>query len=370
MTLLDNRVSDLCAGYDEICDAHIRLKRKWRDRLLMAYGQKRLTYDAARKEYLNHLHTVRRQVQRGLPVTGGMVILAILLLFLNAWVIKNSLIQLVAFFLIGIGLLAGFGLAMLWVWQMTQHPQPPPHPLHSNLIPPLLPSWKRALQGQLPPVMEYDGAAGEYAFVRQLQQGLNDSHYIIYRLQQKQGDDVDVTVVGPGGVWVFEVKYWSGAIMWQDGQWQRQQTYYESGGTRATKNPVVTQPPDEQWQRMASDVAKSIRVRAPQLVSRFLTGIRAQGGVVFTHEKATYHIASGCPVAWGTPSTWVRQIATAPRIPGWDERVTFTVLDALLTRHHQVVKPAALKSLQAIGKRLVDQAETSLAAWVEEQPQH
>lgn len=53
---------------------------------------------------------------------------------------------------------------------------------------------------------------GEHDFVRQLQRVLDSSHYIIYRLQQKRSDDIDVTVVGPTGIWVFEVKYWAGSI--------------------------------------------------------------------------------------------------------------------------------------------------------------
>ena len=364
MTLLNNDVSDICSGFDEIVNAHVGLKEKWRDPLMAAYGQKRLNYHAARKEYQLRGEALKQQTHRGLALIGMLFFLALLAFFIDFWFLGSGVVIGFGLPLAGIGVLTGLYLVWKRRQYKSQSPQPPPHPLQTNLIPPLFPVWKQALRGQLPSNKAYDGAEGEHDFVRQLQRTLDSSHYIIYRLQQKRGDDIDVTVVGPTGIWVFEVKYWSGSIMWQDGQWRRQQTYYETGGVPVTKNPVVKQSPDEQWQRMAVDVAKSVRIHAPQLVSRFLTNIRSQGGIVFTHPNATLHIAAGCPCEWGNISKWTPKLMNAPRIKGWDERTTFVILDILLTRHHQVTPTTSQKSMYTVGKRLIQQKEADLMTWI------
>jgi len=364
MTLLNNNVSDICSGYDEIMNAHVRLKEKWRDPLMAAYGQKRLKYNQARKEYQSRGEALKRQARQSLAFVGLLFFLAVVAFFVDFWFLDSGILMGLGLPLAGIGVLAGLYVTWKWWRYKSQVPQPPAHPLQSNLIPPLLPIWKQSLNGRLPSNKEYDGADGEHDFVRQLQRVLDSSHFIIYRLQQKRGDDIDVTVVGPTGIWVFEVKYWAGSITWQDGQWRRQKTYYETGGVPVTENPVVRQGPDEQWRRMAADVAKSIRNHDLQLVSRFLTNIRSQGGIVFTHPKATYHIAADCPCEWGNILHWTRKLASAPRIKGWDDRTTFLVLDALLTRHHQVMAVASQKSMYEVGKRLIRQEEEDLAAWI------
>jgi len=40
------------------------------------------------------------------------------------------------------------------------------------------------------------------------------------------------------------------------------------------------------------------------------------------------------------------------------------VLDALLTRHHQVMATVSQKSMYEVGKRLIWQEEADLAAWI------
>ena len=357
MTLLNDQVTHVRAGYDEISDAPLHLKRQWRSRLLAAYSQKRQVYAEANAAYQARFQVFERRTWEGLIIVGGLLILATLAFLINTWMGSHA-VRTVGIWLLTGGCLAALPLALLRAWYWRQRPQPPLHPLHANLFPPLLPAWKQALIGQLPSTTADFGAIGEYDFIHHLQQKLDDSHYIISRLRQKQGDDVDVTVVGPSGLWVFEVKYWSGRIVWQNGQWQHEKNHRNNASPS-----IITQPPDEQWRRMTADVARSIQYRAPQLVSRFLTHISAKGGVVFTHKEATYAIAPGCPAAWGNIATWERRLVSAPKVPGWDERVTLTVLDALLARHHQVVEPGTPKSMHQVSQQLVAQTEKRLASW-------
>ncbi|MBE2221983.1 MAG: NERD domain-containing protein [Anaerolineae bacterium] len=364
MTLIDNRVSKLCSGYDIVVNAHVRLKEEWHDRLLLAHTQKRIGYDKAHEEYLKRQQDIKKQTPEWLVLSALLFILALFAFLIDAWEIGKGYGTAVGLLLLGSSFLTGLYLVFIWLRHKSHRPQEPVNPLQAGLISPLLPKWKSELNGHLPSQLEYHGAEGEYAFVRHLQRHLDNSHYIIYRLQQRRGDDVDVTVVGSSGIWVFEVKFWAGTVTWQNGQWRHEKTYYEKSGVLATEKHIVKQGPDDQWRRMADDVAKSIRTHASQLVSRFMPGIRTQGGIVFAHETATYHIASNPPVAWGNMSKWSQEIRRAPRIPGWDERTTFIVLDALFTRHHQVVATNSEKSMYVVGQRLIQQTEKGLEAWL------
>lgn len=368
MTLLNNHSSEILAGYDVAQNAERRLLRQWRERLLAAYAQQRIPYDIERRVYRQRFHQYKIRALTGFAVIGGVYVIAVFLLMIGSTTTDRQTAQR----LLAIGgnlflysFLITVVLGLLWLWfAKFAAPSPPQHPFKANLIPPIYPQWREELMGKLPTVREYEGAAGEYSFIRRMQQTLDESHFILYRLQFKHGDDVDVAIVGPKGIWVFEVKYWSGKIIYHNGQWSRVQTYYETGGIQATKRPEVKQAPDEQWQRMAEYTAKTLRIQAPWLVSRYLTGLRIQGGIAFTNSNGEYNIAHGCPTEWGDIRHWVHRMSTAPAIPGWDERTTFAVLDALLKRHHQIQSVTNSHSMKAHAHQLVGHAESDLAAWV------
>lgn len=74
------------------------------------------------------------------------------------------------------------------------------------------------------------GDVGEEKFYRHLTQSLPDDHVSIRGILVKQGLDVDLLVVGPTNVWVFEVKHWSGTITCRNGNWRRSKPYYAHGG--------------------------------------------------------------------------------------------------------------------------------------------
>jgi hypothetical protein len=210
---------------------------------------------------------------------------------------------------------------------------------------------------------ENDGAIGEHQFVRELQRHLSTDYVIARGLQQNFGEDVDVIIVGPKGVWVFEVKYWSGTIFWRNGEWRREKTYYQPGGQQVTELERVSQPPDEQQQRVAADVKKTLQRHVPELVERFPQGLLAGGGLAFTHRDAKYHIDQGLPVYWGTTRGWINHLAKVPQIPGWRKLDTLIALDALLERHQQVsgIQP---RSMKAYARQLTHQTEKQLKAQI------
>ena len=226
--------------------------------------------------------------------------------------------------------------------------------------------WQEKLCGRLPAEMPYDGAIGEYQFVRRLTRSPAESSFVIYRLQQRPGDDLDVTVVGPKGVWVFEVKYWSGTIGWRNGRWFRVKSRRGAGGARAPEPVEVGQPPDQQWRRMTHEVEQTLRFRVPWLVARLPSLTRIRGGVVFTHPGASYDVAPDCPFEWGPIVYWVQQLGRAAVVPGLNERVVLQVLDALLARHREVAETGALLSMDVHAARLVQETEARLAEWVQD----
>lgn len=337
MILVNNGVADLVAGYDRILQANSELPH-WRHRLLEAYAQRRKVYDAARYAH-------RRQMTGLIPAT----------LLISFGLVGLSFFLRCCFMgLAGMALLTVF-----WLWRaVLGQPRPPAHPLQSGLLNSLLPRWREGLRGELPRELPYEGAPGEYNFVAHLQALPGNDSYIIYRLRQQPGDDIDVVVLGPQGVWVFEVKYWSGRIAWHDGQWEHSKAYYIAA--------PIDQPPDQQWRRMADEVAETLRRHVPELMARWPALSEMQGGLVFTHPRATYDIARDCPVAWGDIHSWSRWLVMAPTIPGLDERCILQVLDALLDRHRQVSENQVTRSMYIYAKQLVEQAEARLRAWIEE----
>jgi hypothetical protein len=215
--------------------------------------------------------------------------------------------------------------------------------------------------------MPYEGARGEYDFVRHLRRLRSVDGYLLYRLRQNYGDDIDVTFVGPKGIWAFEVKYWSGTIGWRNGRWWREKSYYKPGGVPTTEEKEITQDPDRQWRRMADDIVQTLEFHASDLLRRVSVLSHVRGGLVFTHPDASYEIASGSPFAWNTIRGWGRELANARAIPGMDERTVFQVLDTLLERHNEVSGVHKVRSMDVHAQALIQDAEAGLRKWVRDE---
>ncbi|MBC7251483.1 MAG: NERD domain-containing protein [Anaerolineae bacterium] len=361
MILVDNRLTNLVRGYDRVRKADVHLRSEWRHHLLAAYARRRTVYDSARVRHRQQMAGFNPKVVIGLVVSSLVCLLGLVL---------ESASVCSGFLLMAAGATSGGLLIIAWLWRaIISAPKRPQHPLHGDLkarlFPHLLPLWRQKLRGRLPAHKPYEGATGEHNFVRRLQRLGDDASYIIYRLQQRPGDDVDVAVVGPKGVWVFEVKYWSGRISYRHGRWSHVKSYYKAGGFLVTESKEVEQPPDRQWRRMAGDVAETLRRRAPNLVAALPVVAEIKGGLVFTHPDAAYDIARDCPCAWGDIAGWIRHLGNAPVIAGLSERVVLRILDVLLVRHQQVCEGGVLVSMDAYAAELVQKTEARLREWCE-----
>lgn len=231
--------------------------------------------------------------------------------------------------------------------------EPPEHPLHGDLkaqlLGSLLSDWHQCLEEPWVPE-DRPGDIGENALVNLLQQMDSPGCFFVHGLRQRQGDDVDVTVVGPIGIWVFEVKLWRDKIEYYNGTWHYDPPHLER-----------KQPPDKQWARMAKDVKNALLGHDMFLISRVPEFETIQGGIVFAHPDAHLDIID-CPVKWGKMADWQKRLGNVAPSPQVNEGDVLAVLDALLTLHHGV-ELRGIRSMQGSAQQLVQEAEARLEAW-------
>ena len=188
-----------------------------------------------------------------------------------------------------------------------------------GIYPDLRIAWMEGLCGDLedevPDYPEYfdknekdHGAQGERLFIHRLQEIFDDQSYVLARVMLRPKEDVDVIVIGSKGIWVFEVKHWSGEIYWDDQGWRRVQTYYKRGGVEVTKQPEIRESPDQQWIRAAAQVRERLQDQASEILERYPTLERIRGGIVFTKEDAILKISPSRPVYWGKHNFWIKTL--------------------------------------------------------------
>lgn len=125
-----------------------------------------------------------------------------------------------------------------------------------------------------------------------------------------------LTVVGPSGVWLFEVCNWDGAIVKQDGVWTRVRSRRET--------LTQTDAPDDAW------LARK-QVIESHLPERVGTGSLVQGGLVFTHPKAALDKSRivGNSAPYGPAKAWAERIQQSAPDEGFTLEARLSLLDAL-----------------------------------------
>ncbi len=172
--------------------------------------------------------------------------------------------------------------------------------------------------------------------------------------------DADLVVAGPTGVWVFEVKNWSGEITCRGGEWQRTKTYRERGG-RLVRETQLIRPFDGQWAREAHAVREVLRRGLPDLPD---VSAAVGGGLVFPHPNLTFSEDGSCRAWYGRPESCVELISRSPAIPAYTREVRLRVLDALIEgsdrlHERQGATPWATSSAVELAMRLHEEAVSS-----------
>ncbi len=369
MQIVNTHLSDIASGYKRIRQAEVGLQSKWRSLLLARYAEQRAAYEEELNKYNRHRAEFSRRLRLGVWMASALLILG--LLVLPALILINELgdfrgpLFCFAPILI-LGGLTGWGIiVVLWIWQRDQDkPSPPSDPLKSGVFPPLLPLWKEGLQGELPSKKPHPGATGEYRFISRLQT-LKERYYVLYGIQQRVGEEIDVILVGTKGIWVFEVKYLKGLIRWRDGVWTQIQSVRRLNLRSTEEIREADQPYEDQWQRAKDDVIETIQRNDPELIVGAPDITRVRGGIVFTHPKGRYDIPQGCPFNWGVIPFWIEKLSTVPNQPGMNENSIMQVIDALLKRHHQIVMENQAYSMVDYADLIVQNAEENIRNLVE-----
>lgn len=358
--LVDHRITELVTGLRMLQDQPLKLRQRWRAPLLKAYAVRQAAFRKAQAEHQAKLQSLQK------------ILLWIAGLSMICWGVADLLGEVWGSFATLLLQGGGWGLGgslLLWLYYgIFAAPHSPKHPLREplaqELFPPLYLWWRKGMQGGLAKRSQDMGVQGEVKLILALEARMGERAFLIHRLQQTYGDDVDVLLVSASGIWVFEVKFWSGLIRWRQGQWSRQQSHHERGGMRVTKRPPVHQPPDRQWQRMAADVRKTLQLHAPQLIQRYPAVAQIQGGLAFTCENAQYDIPESAPFAWGRAAAWVNTCAAAPKIPGFTEAQQLRAVEVLLQRHQEVSGLTATRSMVDRARYIIDETEARLRTWI------
>jgi hypothetical protein len=342
MHILNTHLSDIVSGYERIRQSEIDLQSKWRPQLLATYAGQRAAYEEELEEYNQNRSEFSRRLRLGVWMASALLVLG--LLVLPGLILINELgdfrgpLFCFAPILILGGLTGWAIIVVLWIWLRDQEkPIPPTDPLKSGVLSPLVPLWKEGLRGELPSKKPHPGATGEYHFIVRLQT-LEEDFYVLYGIQQRTGEDIDVILVGTKGVWVFEVKYLKGIIRWRDGVWTQIQSVGRLNPRSIQEIREADQPYEDQWKRATEDVIKTIQRHAPEVIATSPEVTRVRGGIVFTHPKGRYDIPQGCTFNWGVIPFWLEKLRTVSIQPGMDEDAIMQVIDALLRRHHQIIK--------------------------------
>jgi len=372
--LISLSLTDLVAGYDYLRASQQELIHKWRQPLLEGYSRQRVIYDRS------NLQVKQNQVQKKRITLVG-ILLTSLLILLGLAALGISLVpgldpewQRILFTASPVLCLSGIAAVLVLggiiLYSPRLHPPiPPQNPLQAasaTEVPALLVNWQKSMQqtlsGEKLEVPPDEGYTGELYLVQSLEQ-LPIHGYILHRLVQKEGDDLDVIAVCQKGIWLFEVKYWKGSIFRNKGQWTKEKTYLGRGGVERTSVRQVSQPPEMQWQRMRDDLIYTLNRQAPGLIKRYPALTQIQGGVLFAHPEAEMFIPPGSGFSWGNLPFWLQKFQEAPPEPLFaDERLTLTVVEVLLRRHQRVLAQPAKCSMLRIAEELVAQADQHINA--------
>jgi hypothetical protein len=377
MKLIDKSIFEIVAGYDDVLQAETQLRAQWRPRLLAAYAQ--------RKEHTGQ--------EEGTPKRKQLLFLAsvlfgVLFLLVGTGLACRGILhprENLLGYCCGGPLLALLGVLIFGAAGFSRRGtrnqstgRVPLHPLRSGIFPDLRTSWMAGLEGELKTEVsdhpdhrnksEKDyGAQGERAFIQRLMEVCCETDFVIARSMQRPKEDVDLILIGDKGIWVFEVKHWSGEIYWDDRGWQRKQTYYERGGVEVTKQPEVSEPPDEQWIRAAAEVSRTLQSQAAEVLELYPELEKVRGGIVFTHEDAVFKFQPGRPTFWGPLNFWIKTLQEIELKVDLDTRSRLQIVDALLDRHHEFAPAGKQRSMRTYAKGVVQETEKQLEAWVQGQ---
>ena len=340
MHIIEKTWVDLHAGYEEILSLEKRLKTDWKRALQVV--QKRDD------------RSVKSRIDRTRKITGYLL-LALLFAFIlfcaGIYYLPELRLQLFVFFcMLGIPvIILGLVLTRIFGGADGTLPGTPPSMEIEQAW------WKRLKPKHF--AGQRSGDRGEIDFLQSLA-FLDDSYVAVWGLltAEKIRSDTDVLLLGPNGIWIFEVKYWKGTVFKQNGSWY---TVPWHG-----KGKTDQRSPDEQWLQQKEEISKTIRIQLPNVSWQ---AELIQGGVVFAHQNSRIGQIDHPQADCGKPRAWHKRINDTKPLKDFTLSRRLQILDALTqyaNRHER--EELTITSARDAANELYDQAVSSLQSYVSE----
>lgn len=339
MHIIEKRWVDIHRGYQTVLSLERRLESDWRRAIQIAHRRSDLTAESR-----------RRQINKFAQIGFLVFLILCAALWAAIYFLPENRGQLLVYFCALT--IAGSLLGAVYMFQRGTTSAKTHAPPSLNI----LSAWWEALKPKRY-VIETHGGGAEVDFLNSL--SFLDDHYVaVWGLltSARVKSDTDVLLLGPNGIWIFEIKYWSGTISRRNGQWSAEHQ------TRASK--TYNKGPDEQWLDQRNEIAKTIRMRLP---SKAWLADLIKGGIVFAHEKAVFGEISGHQAAYGRPEQWRKRIRETKPVENVGLVELLEVLDPLVAYANQhETENLQIASAMDIAKRLYRDRVASLRKYVAE----
>ena len=362
------------AGYRKTKNYRHTLLSKWRPRLLRAYAQKWQAYAQKRDAHLAREKNLKRLLRWLAP--------ALLLLGMSNCLLTSTSFAQLAALLFGGVLLTTLAVLGIWGIEFVSKPKPPLNPLAQSakngfisplkkeLFPDLVPNWRLGLEIPIPTERQVKteaeqtkkwGLIGEFKLISRLSDVLSPETVILHSVMPKPRDDMDVVVIGPKGIWYFEVKYENAEFSWHNGEWQVWKFDHQA------KKPVRSiwkEYPDAQWYRMRAEALENLKTKAPALFTKFPNTVKINGGIVFAHPEVTFDIDPSPPFPYGQPGGWIKKYQSTPNLPEMTPEMILYLTEILLAKHQALNPERQVNSMNAYADAVICRTEQKIQNWL------
>lgn len=222
--------------------------------------------------------------------------------------------------------------------------------------------WKNL--GILP---EPSGDEGVETLLDLLKENLPDSYVAVPEILTsiKKATDTDILLLGPSGIWAFEVKHWYGTVYRENDAWWHTPSSRRIDHRQESGEPK--QGPDEQWNNQAREIMTTLRRRRPDL----LPAVREiHGGIVFSNPGAILDRSNiqGNRAPYGKPSHWLGRIQKTQAVEGFTMANRLRALDALIEyalsiEREEITPVSALKLAEWSHEKVSQELTEFVALW-------
>jgi hypothetical protein len=318
MHSIDRKWTDLAAGYQAIQSFKIKLSGEFGRAVRVGHKQQ---YHKELSEWQK-----KRRVFFSLAAIAPLSIIA---LCLTSFYFREVACVIVYWAVLVLIILGTLGVAGRQYIQEMVNGKPVLQP-EDGLVVDLEGRWWESLSPQDRP-LEKEDRKEEADFLALLGSSLADAY------SAKYISNSEVLLLGPAGMWIFKVEYWSGTICKQEDAWIQRETTSRAGtrtlrsnkqGGKQPEEKTHKPGPDDLWLTQKHEIEILLEKNLPER-SWILNHL--QGGVVFAHPKVKLdkkHI-QGNSASYGLPKAWTKRILLSAQVDGFTLEMQLEIMDAL-----------------------------------------